>query len=219
MSLGPGSFGAAPKGVLPSDNAVHHQSHHTNTFTFDANYDSISSAEKRDEEVHQLARRYTQQSIYSTTSQNPFAAEPGSKLDPNGENFSARAWCKAMLQTHTEDDRAHPLRTLGVAFTNLNVYGFGFDTDYQKSVGNVWLEALGLVRKIMGQRERKIEILQVLEGLVEAGEMLVVLGPPGAGCSTFLKTLTGQTHGFFVDKNSNLNYQGMLDAFHLAASH
>lgn len=219
MGLGPGSFGAAPKGVLLSNNAIHDQSHHTDTFTFDANNGSISSAEKRDEEVHQLARRYTQQSIYSTTSQNPFTAEPGSKLDPNGENFSARAWCKAMLQTHTEDDRAHPLRTLGVAFSNLNVYGFGFDTDYQKSVGNVWLEALGLVRKIMGQRERKIEILQVVEGLVEAGEMLVVLGPPGAGCSTFLKTLTGQTHGFFVDKNSNLNYQGMLDALHLAASH
>ena len=219
MSLGPGSFGAAPKGVLPSDNAVHDQPHHTDTFTFDANNDSISSAEKRDLEVHQLARRYTQQSIYSTTSQNPFAAEPGSKLDPNGENFSARAWCKAMLQIHTEDDRAHPLRTLGVAFSNLNVYGFGFDTDYQKSVGNVWLEALGLVRKIMGQRERKIEILQNLEGLVEAGEMLVVLGPPGAGCSTFLKTLTGQTHGFFVDKHSTLNYQGILDVLHLAASH
>jgi ATP-binding cassette subfamily G (WHITE) protein 2 (PDR) len=156
MSLGPGSFGAAPNGVLPSDYAVHDQSYHTDTFTCDADNNNISNTEKRDEEVHQLARRYTQQSIYST------------KLDPNGENFSARAWCKAMLQTHTEDDRAHPLRTLGVAFSNLSVYGFGFDTDYQKSVGNVWLEALSLVRKIMGQRERKIEILQELEGLVEA---------------------------------------------------
>jgi ABC-type multidrug transport system permease subunit/ABC-type multidrug transport system ATPase subunit len=39
--------------------------------------------------------------------------------------------------------------------------------------------------------------------------MLVVLGPPGSGCSTFLKTITGETHGFFVDQNSHINYQGV----------
>lgn len=39
--------------------------------------------------------------------------------------------------------------------------------------------------------------------------MLVVLGPPGSGCSTFLKTIAGETHGFFVDESSYLNYQGI----------
>ncbi|KAG9969922.1 pleiotropic drug resistance protein, ABC superfamily, partial [Aureobasidium melanogenum] len=34
-------------------------------------------------------------------------------------------------------------------------------------------------------------------------------GPPGSGCSTFLKTLTGETHGFNVDEKSYLNYQGI----------
>lgn len=61
------------------------------------------------------------------------------------------------------------------------------------------------------QRQRKIDIIQDLDGLVEAGEMLVVLGPPGSGCSTFLKTITGETHGFVMDKSSNLNFQGMPD--------
>ena len=157
----------------------------------------------------QLARKYTNQSTYSTTGQNPFHAEPGSALDPNGEHFNARAWCKAMLHLHTEDERAHPLRTAGVAFRDLNVHGFGSATDYQKSVGNVWLEGPGLARRLMGGGQRKIDILQHLDGLVEAGEMLVVLGPPGSGCSTFLKTISGETHGFFVDSNSHINYQGM----------
>lgn len=172
---------------------------------------SSSSAEKREAEVCQLAKQFTQQSVYSTTGQNPFTAEAGSALDPNSEHFNARAWCKAMLQMHTEDGQAHPLRTLAVAFSNLNVHGFGSDTDYQKSVGNVWFEVLGLARKALGQRSRKIEILQNLEGLVEAGEMLVVLGPPGSGCSTFLKTIAGETYGFQVDKDSNINFQGMSD--------
>jgi len=173
--------------------------------------DSISSLEVREAEVHKLARRFTEQSNHSTAGQNPFAAEPGSTLDPNGERFNARAWCKAMLQMYTEDSQAHPPRTLGVAFSNLNVYGFGSDTDFQKSVGNVWLEAVGLARRLMGHRQRKIDILQNLEGLVEAGEMLVVLGPPGSGCTTFLKTIAGETYGFYVDKNSDLNYQGTSD--------
>ncbi|KAL2859549.1 ABC drug exporter AbcA [Aspergillus pseudodeflectus] len=176
---------------------------------------SSPSTDKREAEVHRLAREFTQQSVYSTDGQNPFTADVGSPLNPNGESFSARAWCKAMLQLQTHDDQAHPPRTLGVAFNDLNVHGFGSDTDYQKSVGNVWLQALGLVRRAFGQRQHKIDILRGLDGLVEAGEMLVVLGPPGSGCSTFLKTIAGETHGFYVDKNSLLNYQGAT-AKHIA---
>ncbi|KAH8651482.1 ABC-2 type transporter-domain-containing protein [Tricladium varicosporioides] len=37
--------------------------------------------------------------------------------------------------------------------------------------------------------------------------MLMVLGRPGSGCTTLLKTIAGQTHGFFVDACTNLNYQ------------
>ncbi|KAL2818002.1 ABC-2 type transporter-domain-containing protein [Aspergillus granulosus] len=176
---------------------------------------SIRDSPGAEAEVHRLARQFTQQSAYSTNGQNPFTAEPGSALDPNGEKFNARAWCKAILQLQTEDEQAYPPRTLGVAFSNLNVHGFGSDTDYQKSVGNVWLQALGLLRRALGQRQRKIEILRDLDGLVEAGELLVVLGPPGSGCSTFLKTITGDTHGFYVDKSSQLNYHGAT-AKHIA---
>lgn len=180
--------------------------------------DSISSLDAREAEVHKLARQFTEQSNQSIAALNPFAAEPESKLDPNGDNFNARAWCKAMLRMCTEDSQAHPLRTLGVAFSNLNVHGFGSDTDFQKSVGNVWLEAVGLARRLMGRQQRKIDILQNLDGLVEAGEMLVVLGPPGSGCTTFLKTIAGETYGFHVDKNSSLNYQGTGVVIHAVAS-
>jgi ATP-binding cassette subfamily G (WHITE) protein 2 (PDR) len=164
---------------------------------------------RREEAVHQLARRYTSQSHQSAANQNPFNAAPGSALDPNGENFNARAWTKAMLNLQLQDENAGPTRTAGVAFQNLNVHGFGADTDYQKSVGNIWLEGPGLIKRLRGDKGRKINILQGLDGLVEAGEMLVVLGPPGSGCSTFLKTITGETHGFYVDDKSHINYQGV----------
>ncbi|KAF2258149.1 putative multidrug resistance ABC transporter [Lojkania enalia] len=177
--------------------------------TTNENSDADSETARREEEVHQLARRYTTQSTYSTTGQNPFEAASGSALDPNGEHFNARAWCKAMMHLQTNDENAAPVRTAGIAFRNLSVHGFGSATDYQKSVGNVWLEGIGLIRRLFKIGLRKIDILQNLDGLVEAGEMLVVLGPPGSGCSTFLKTVSGETHGFFVDENSAINYQGI----------
>ncbi|KAH7135560.1 ABC-2 type transporter-domain-containing protein [Dendryphion nanum] len=176
----------------------------------DVDEDSIESMSRREERVRDLARTYSRVSEYSTTGQNPFHAEPGSTLDPNGEHFNARAWCKAMLHLQQSDENAPPPRTAGVTFRNLNVHGFGSETDYQKSVGNVWLEAGGLAQRLMGKGgQRKINILQNLDGLVESGEMLVVLGPPGSGCSTFLKTVTGETHGFFVDDQSYINYEGI----------
>lgn len=74
---------------------------------------------------------------------------------------------------------------------------------------NVVLEVAGLFNKITGKGKRKIQILRDFEGLIRSGELLVVLGKPGSGCSTLLKTISGETDGFFIDSKSNINYQGI----------
>jgi ATP-binding cassette, subfamily G (WHITE), member 2, PDR len=166
--------------------------------------------EKREETVRGLARQLTNRTSISI-SPDPahiFNPDKDSQLDPNSSNFNARAWTKAIVRLSEQDPENHKPRSAGIAFRNLNVWGFGAATDYQKSVGNVWLESVGIVRKLFGIGQRRIDILRDFEGLVEAGEMLVVLGPPGSGCTTLLKTISGETHGFNVDKQAYLNYQG-----------
>ncbi|MCJ1420821.1 hypothetical protein MMC32_007180 [Xylographa parallela] len=160
-----------------------------------------------DKEIHQLARQMTEQSI--TSGQNPFEAPKGSKLDPRSENFSSRAWAKSLLQLQSRDPEKYPTRTAGIAFRNLSVHGFGAATDYQKTVSNIFLEAVGLARRVAGTGQRKINILRNFDGLVNSGEMLMVLGPPGSGCSTFLKTIAGETHGLYIAEDSYMNYQGI----------
>lgn len=168
-----------------------------------------SDDERRDFEVAELAKSLTRRSTWSNVAGNPFEAEKDSSLDPHSENFRARHWVRSMIKLSEAENRL-PGRTAGVAFRNLNVHGYGAATDYQKDVGNIWLESIGLAKKALGlSKPRRIDILRDFEGLVESGEMLVVLGPPGSGCSTFLKTLTGETHGFVVDEGSYLNYQGI----------
>ncbi|KAK4983971.1 Multidrug resistance protein [Elasticomyces elasticus] len=164
---------------------------------------------RREQEVLELARRYTTQSTYSVYGDNPLKAEKDSPLDPLSANFKARAWAKSFMRLQQREPDKYPERTVGIAFRNLNVHGYGAATDYQKTVGNVWMEAVGLVRRVLGVGQRRIDILRDFDGLVESGEMLVVLGPPGSGCSTLLKTIARETHGVVVDDSSYLNYQGI----------
>ncbi|KAI1764501.1 ABC-2 type transporter-domain-containing protein [Hypoxylon sp. FL1150] len=167
-----------------------------------------SELERRESIVHDLARRYTTQSNATGVAGNPYLdAGEDSPLNPHSPHFDARSWAKAIV--NIADREGQGFRTAGVCFQNLNVHGFGAATDYQKDVANVLLETAGVVRKIMGVGQRKIDILQGYDGVVHKGEMLVVLGPPGSGCSTFLKTIAGETSGIYVDDKSYFNYQGL----------
>ncbi|KAI1775922.1 ABC-2 type transporter-domain-containing protein [Hypoxylon cercidicola] len=167
-----------------------------------------SELDRRESIVHELARIYTTQSNATGVAGNPFLDAGGdSPLNPHSPHFNARAWAKAIVNLSDRD--GYGFRTSGVCFQNLNVHGFGAATDYQKDVANVLLETAGVVRKIMGVGQRKIEILRGYDGVVHKGEMLVVLGPPGSGCSTFLKTIAGETSGIYVDDKSYFNYQGL----------
>lgn len=175
---------------------------------------SEKEQQAREKEVLRLARKITAESAqkFEVEGTNPFKPEKDSELDPSSSNFRARSWAKALLNLQSHDPELYPQRSAGIAFRNLNVYGFGVATDYQKTVGNIWLDVVGMVKRglgVGGASKRRIDILRDFDGIVEAGEMLVVLGPPGSGCTTFLKTISGETHGFTIDKDSYLNYQGI----------
>ncbi|KAF8189914.1 ABC-2 type transporter-domain-containing protein [Mycena galopus ATCC 62051] len=140
---------------------------------------------------------------------NPFEDTQGDEtLDPRSPSFDIAAWLKSVMQIVSRDPRIFLWgRTAGVSFRDLNVHGTGLPTDYQKTIGNVWLGVFGSLRGLlgMGNGKRKIQILRNFDGLVKSGELLVVLGRPGSGCSTFLKTISG----FTVESSSDIQYQGI----------
>ncbi|KAK2781143.1 hypothetical protein FQN52_001790 [Onygenales sp. PD_12] len=166
-----------------------------------------------DDDIRSLAREITRQSTHFTALEpsNPFtdASVKDSSLDPNSLKFDPKLWMKNLLALQSRDPERYPRRTAGFAFKNLNVHGFGKPTDYQKDVANSVLEIGTLFRAIAGTGKQKIQILRDFEGLVNDGEMLVVLGRPGSGCSTFLKTIAGEMNGIYLGDDSYLNYQGI----------
>lgn len=170
-----------------------------------------SEMNRRHSIVQELARQYTTHSVarVPTNGQALFASEdPDSPINPLSDKFDARIWAKTLAQMMNE--RGSGFRRTGLCFQDMNVFGYGAETDYQKDVANIWLEVPNLVRKMTGNaHKRRIDILRSFDGVVRSGEMLVVLGPPGAGCSTFLKTISGETNGIYVDEATYFNYQGV----------
>jgi len=86
----------------------------------------------------------------------------------------------------------HKTRELGVMFRDLRVVGLGATASYQPTLGSV-LNPLNFLQAVHAIRHPPIrDILSGFEGVVQPGQMLLVLGRPGSGCSTFLKTLANQ---------------------------
>ena len=144
---------------------------------------------------------------------NPFLGAVDPQLDPNSDSFSIKAWLKAVTDFSSREPEKYPRGVAGVAYRDLSAHGIGSSTDYQKTIGNYALELHRWARKLMGrQSQTRIQILEGFDGFVRSGEMLVVLGRPGSGCSTFLKTVAGETRGFQVGDGSYINYQGISPA-------
>lgn len=171
--------------------------------------------EKVEEEVSNLARELTRQSTRFAAKgglSNPFTNDdPESSINPHSPNFRARDWIKMLLEVRSQDPARYPERKAGLSFRNLGVHGFGSPTDYQKDVLNCLLEAGTIVRRLFGAKMHKVQILRDFEGLIKSGEMLVVLGRPGSGCSTFLKTIAGEMGGITISEGSQLNYRGTYE--------
>ncbi|WVQ84194.1 hypothetical protein IAT38_006345 [Cryptococcus sp. DSM 104549] len=159
---------------------------------------------ERTREINNLARQLTRQSTQDTSAL--FNYEKGSDLDPFSADFNAQKWTKMLV---TAAQESGPGRKAGLSFSNMSVHGFGSDADYQKTVGNIFIYGLSLIRNLVTGRKRKVQILNKVDGVLESGEMLVVLGPPGSGCSTMLKAIAGEMNGIFLGEESDLNYRGI----------
>ena len=210
----PGNLNEKPSTSTSSKNNNNKNNKNNNNNNSESSSDDgdMDEMEHRHSIVRDLARTYTQTSHanFQGSSADLFAADDlDSPVNPASEKFNARAWARAVSATMSEQGAGY--RKSGICFQNANVFGYGAETDYQKDVGNVWLEVPNLIRKLTSSSsgQRRIDILRGFDGVVRAGEMLVVLGPPGSGCSTFLKAISGETSGIYMNDNTYFNYQGV----------
>jgi ATP-binding cassette, subfamily G (WHITE), member 2, PDR len=93
---------------------------------------------------------------------------------------------------------------------NLIVSGTGSTAQFQTNVGSIFMAPFRLHEYFSSGKKPRTTILKHFDGITKSGELLLVLGRPGSGCSTLLKTIAGELHGLMIDKDSMIHYNGIV---------
>jgi ATP-binding cassette, subfamily G (WHITE), member 2, PDR len=128
-------------------------------------------------------------------------------LDPTSPDFDAYQWAKMVLEVANK--AGVKFRRASFSFRNLTVSGSSSGSHFQPNVASVLMAPFRITEYISFGKKPETTILNHFDGVIKSGEMLLVLGRPGSGCSTFLKTVAGELQGLKVDKDSVVDYNGM----------
>lgn len=165
-------------------------------------------------DVETLTRIATQrsrrQSTPGTTDTLAVLAAQDPSLDPQSGKFNLQKWLKAAFNDLNRDGSSG--HTSDVVFKQLNVYGSGAALQFQDTVTSTLTAPFRLPQIIRESHSPQRRILKDFNGILKSGELLLVLGRPGAGCSTLLKSMTGELHGLSMDKESVIHYNGKTRA-------
>ncbi|KAI0481005.1 ABC-2 type transporter [Xylariaceae sp. FL0804] len=162
-----------------------------------------STARTEDDIFRVLSRRRTGA---SATAESQADQEDQDEI----ERLMSRMFGKGRQQQSEEEQTRHS----GVIFRNLTVKGIGLGASLQPTVGDFFLGLPRFLKNLVTKGPKAAvakppvrELLSNFDGCVRPGEMLLVLGRPGAGCSTFLKTFCNQRAGF-ADVLGDVTYGG-----------
>ncbi|KAK1834136.1 ABC-2 type transporter-domain-containing protein [Podospora conica] len=90
---------------------------------------------------------------------------------------------------------------IGVFWDGLTVKGMGGSTNFVKTFPDAFVDFVDYItplRNLLGLQKKGVEatLLDKFRGVCKPGEMVLVLGKPGSGCTTFLKNIANQRFGY-----------------------
>jgi ATP-binding cassette subfamily G (WHITE) protein 2 (SNQ2) len=149
-----------------------------------------------------LSRRRTSQATGLNRTTTGRSVATASSADEEQDEIN-KLMSRMFGHTRQEASEEEKTRHVGVVFKHLTVKGMGLGAALQPSVGDLFLNPIRFVKNLVTRGPRKAAgkppvrtIIDDFSGCVKPGEMLLVLGRPGSGCSTFLKILGNQRFGF-----------------------
>ena len=92
-------------------------------------------------------------------------------------------------------------KRIGVIWENLTVKGIGGMKNIVPTFPDAFINFVNIPGTLMhlfglGKKGTEFEILKNFRGVVKPGEMVLVLGRPGSGCTSFLKVIANQRYGY-----------------------
>ena len=128
-------------------------------------------------------------------------------LDVQSGSFDPVKWLRSFLNNFHDQDGT-PKNT-GILYKSLDVYGSGSTLQIQQTVGSYFLAPMRFRELLRSSKKQARHILHNFDGVLQSGELLIVLGRPGSGCSTLLKTMCGELFGLRIGEDSKFHYNGI----------
>ncbi|KUI69206.1 ABC transporter G family member 11 [Cytospora mali] len=90
---------------------------------------------------------------------------------------------------------------IGVYWDQFTVKGMGGHSNYVKTFPDSFVDFFDIFTPIknmlgLGKKGTEVTLLDNFRGVCQPGEMILVLGRPGSGCTTFLKSIANQRFGY-----------------------
>lgn len=133
--------------------------------------------------------------------------------------FDLREWLSGTQEQ--ADEMGIKRKKLGVSWQDLRVIGTAsMDLNVPTIPSMALFEIIGPIFGILKTfginpvKTKTRDLLQGFNGCAKPGEMVLVIGRPGSGCSTFLKTIANKRNGF-IDVTGDVSYGG-IDAHEMA---
>lgn len=130
-------------------------------------------------------------------------ASAGAAEPPSSESGSEQFDLEAALRGGLDAEREAGIRPkhIGVYWDGLTVRGMGGMTNYVKTFPDVLVDSFNFITPLLGlfglgKKGTETTLLDNFKGVCKPGEMVLVLGRPGSGCTTFLKTIANQRYGY-----------------------
>ena len=120
-------------------------------------------------------------------------------LESDAEQFDLESTLRGVQAA--EKDSGIRSKHIGVVWEGLQVRGTGGVTNFVKTFPDAFVSFFNVVETGMhlfgiGKKGKEVSILKDFRGVTKPGEMVLVLGRPGSGCTTFLKVIANQRFGY-----------------------
>ena len=184
------------------------KSDHPTAFDHSTTHASVYAEPVPDQpELARLATVFTQAvELYKNTS--ILEVQRGDpRINPQDPSFDFRLWTRSMMFAMEQKGIKRP--RVDVTFKNLRVTGSGSDLKLHKTVGSALMTPFGFAAISKRRSQQRKTLLHGFNGTIRNGEMLLVLGRPGSGCTTFLKSISGHLEGAEITDGSNIQYNGV----------
>ncbi|CAK7221873.1 ATP-binding cassette transporter snq2 [Sporothrix curviconia] len=119
--------------------------------------------------------------------------------DSSEDRFDLESYLRGSLAAERASG-IHP-KHIGVYWDQFTVRGMGGTANFVRTFPDAtvgFFDIISPLLRMMGRGPKGTQktILENFRGVCKPGEMVLVLGKPGSGCTTFLKTIANQRYGY-----------------------